>query len=75
MDDEIILSRLFDKLDKIEKSVRDLCDRLTTVEIGHNNHLNELRASREDKDKRIYYAIAGVGTFLSLLQIYQILNL
>jgi hypothetical protein len=82
MDDELVFRRLFDKLDQIDEQLRRLCDRLNKVESNHEGHLEELKIVRETKDKlseqrekRIYLAIAMVGGAIAFLELLALLKL
>lgn len=74
IDDEIIFNRLFDKLDGFQESISALCERLTKMETNYENHIKGKEDNDAKKTKNIYLLIAGIGSVLTILQIYSILS-
>ena len=62
MDNDTILNRIFDKLDKFDGKVDDLCERMTKIETTITDHLNMLKSNEERKDRnfKIGFGVVGV---------------
>jgi len=64
--DEIILNRIFDKLDTIDGKVGDLCDRMTKTETKIEAHLEEGKRRQASREKRFYVINAIIGTAVTV---------
>lgn len=81
-DDNIIMERLFDKLDRLESKIDekadridgkidDLCDRTTKLETKYDIHTDNEKAKSERKEK-IFYGVLGVfGLVISLVELIR----
>ena len=48
-------ARIFEKLDKIEARINDLCIRLSAMEAEYNSHIGDLQRQQDRKLKRRDY--------------------
>ncbi len=84
IDDEIIISRIFDKLEiidqkidqkidhldmKITPKIDDLCERVTKVETITTTHLESEKEKSEKKTRNFYIIMAVFGGIVSLFEI------
>ena len=71
MIDELFAQRVFDRIDKFDEKIDDLCDRMMKVEIDVTNHLNTVTQNSERKEKKFYIIIAGLGTIFAAVSFFQ----
>ena len=79
-DDDLIINRLFDKLDnletkideranKLEEKVDDLCNRVTTIEVTSAT-INSIAKSAVERKEKIFYVTLGLtGGIVSIIQV------
>ena len=73
MIDELFAQRVFDRIDKFDEKIDDLCDRMIKVELDVTNHLNTVTENAEKKEKKFYVVIAGLGTLFAAVSLFQTL--
>ena len=71
MIDELFAQRIFDRLDKFDTKIDDLCGRMMKVEIDVTNHLNSVTENSAKKEKKFYVLIAGMGTLFAAVTLFQ----
>ena len=71
MIDELFAQRMFDRLDKFDEKIDDLCDRMMKVEVDVTNHLNSVTENSAKKEKKFYVLIAGMGTLFAAVTLFQ----
>jgi len=71
MIDELFAQRIFDRLDKFDTKIDDLCGRMMKVEIDVTNHLNSVTENSAKKEKKFYILIAGMGTLFAAVTLFQ----
>ena len=71
MIDELFAQRVFERIDKFDEKIDDLCDRMMKVEIDVTNHLNTVTQNSERKEKKFYIIIAGLGTLFAAVSFFQ----
>ena len=71
MIDELFAQRVFDRIDKFDEKIDDLCDRMIKVEIDVTNHLNTVTQNSEKKEKKFYVITAGLGTLFAAVSFFQ----
>ena len=74
MIDELFAQRVFERIDKFDDKIDDLCDRMMKVEIDVTNHLGTVTANAERKEKKFYVLIAGMGTIFAAVSLLQSFN-
>lgn len=79
-DDDIIITRLFEKLDNLELKidskadnilvkVDDLCARVTKIETI-NATVTDLAKSKAEKKEKIFYVVLGlIGAIVSIIEV------
>ena len=75
MIDELFAQRVFDRIDKFDEKIDDLCDRMMKVEIDITNHLNTVTNNAEKKEKKFYVIIAGLGTLFAAVSLFQAITI
>ena len=81
-DDDIIMTRLFDKLDsleamiedkanKIEVKVDDLCTRVTKIEVVNATVAEIAKEKADKKEKTFYVVMALVGGIVSIVEVVR----
>lgn len=70
MIDEIFVQRVFERIDKFDEKIDDLCDRMMKVELDVTNHLNTVEQNA-NKRKRFYVLIAALGTIFAAVSLFQ----
>ena len=55
MIDELFAKRVFERIDKFDEKIDDLCDRMLKVEIDITNHLNTVTQNAEKKREEVLY--------------------
>ena len=71
MIDELFAQRVFDRLDKFDDKIDDLCDRMMKVEVDVTNHLNTVTENSAKKEKKFYILIASMGTLFAAVTLFQ----
>ena len=71
MIDDLFAQRVFDRIDKFDTKIDDLCDRMMKVEIDVTNHLGTVTANAERKEKKFYILIASMGTLFAAVTLFQ----
>ena len=74
MIDELFAQRVFERIDKFDEKIDDLCDRMLKVEIDITNHLNTVTQNAEKKEKRFYVLIAALGSVFAAVSLFQSIN-
>ena len=73
MIDELFAQRVFERIDKFDEKIDDLCDRMLKVEIDITNHLNTVTQNAEKKERKFYIIIASLGTLFAAVSFVQAL--
>ena len=55
MIDELFAQRIFDRLDKFDDKIDDLCDRMMKVEVDVTNHLNTVQRTLPKRKRSSTY--------------------
>jgi len=63
--------RIWDLIKEIDKKLDDLCGRMMKVEINQKNHYKDLDRKQNNKDKRLYLIIAGMGVSFTIITYVQ----
>jgi hypothetical protein len=71
MIDELFAKRVFERIDKFDEKIDDLCDRMLKVEIDITNHLNTVTQNAEKKERKFYIIIAALGTLFAAVSFVQ----
>jgi len=71
MIDEIFVQRVFERIDKFDEKIDDLCDRMMKVELDVTNHLTTVEQNANRKEKRFYVLIASLGTIFAAVSLFQ----
>jgi len=71
MIDELFAQRVFERIDKFDEKIDDLCDRMMKVEIDITNHLNTVTQNAEKKERKFYIIIAALGTLFAAVSFVQ----
>ena len=71
MIDELFAKRVFERIDKFDEKIDDLCDRMMKVEIDITNHLNTVTQNAEKKERKFYIIIAALGTLFAAVSFVQ----
>ena len=71
MIDELFAQRVFDRIDKFDDKIDDLCDRMMKVELEVTNHLNTVTENSAKKEKKFYILIASMGTLFAAVTLFQ----
>jgi hypothetical protein len=66
--------RIFEKLDKIEDRITDLCLRLSALEVNHQNHIDDLEKKHNSRMKRRDGVIAMIGGVLGVVELLRIVG-
>ena len=74
MIDELFAQRVFERIDKFDEKIDDLCDRMMKVELDVTNHLNTVEQNANKKEKRFYVLIAAMGTIFAAVSLLQSFN-
>ena len=64
-------ARIFEIIDDIRHSIKELCERMTRQEAAWEMHLRNIEAQAASKEKRFYITIALIG---SAVAIYEVLS-
>ena len=71
MIDEIFVQRVFERIDKFDEKIDDLCDRMMKVELDVTKHLTTVEQNANKKEKRFYVLIAALGTIFASVSFLQ----
>ena len=71
MIDELFAQRVFDRIDKFDDKIDDLCDRMMKVELDVTNHLTTVEQNSNRKEKMFYVLIAALGTVFAAVSLFQ----
>ena len=71
MIDELFAQRVFERIDKFDEKIDDLCDRMMKVELDVTNHLTTVEQNANKKEKRFYVLIAALGTIFASVSFLQ----
>ena len=71
MIDELFAQRVFDRIDKFDDKIDDLCDRMMKVEVDVTNHLNTVTENSAKKEKKFYILIASMVTLFAAVTLFQ----
>ena len=67
--DEILLQRIFDKLDSMDAKISDLCNRMTKSEVYHEAQ-SDFRSNEEDNNKWGWEKLFGsVGVMIAIVAV------
>lgn len=72
IDINLVISRMFEKMDDMSKKIDDLCNRITRMEAAVSTHFKEVdegknkkKIKSEWKEKKFYIIIAVMGTLFA----------
>ena len=71
MIDDLFAQRVFDRIDKFDDKIDNLCDRMMKVELEVTNHLNTVTENSAKKEKKFYILIASMGTLFAAVTLFQ----
>ena len=71
MIDELFAQRVFERIDKFDDKIDDLCDRMMKVELDVTNHLTTVEQNSNKKEKRFYVLIATLGSVFAAVSLFQ----
>jgi|TARA_R110000803_G_scaffold30822_2_gene69190 hypothetical protein len=67
-------ARIFEKLDKIESRITDLCIRLSAMEVEYNSHIGSMQRQQDRKLKRRDYSLAAMAIGLTSIEVLRTLG-
>jgi|TARA_B110000495_G_scaffold54902_1_gene46119 hypothetical protein len=67
-------ARIFEKLDKIESRITDLCIRLSAMEAEYNSHIGSMQRQQDRKLKRRDYSLAAMAIGLTSIEVLRTLG-
>lgn len=71
-DDDLIVNRLFDKLDNIDGKIDDLCTRVTTIEVTSAT-INAIAQSKVERKEKVFYVVLGlIGAIVSIIEVTRL---
>ena len=74
MIDDLFATRVFEKFDIIDRTVRDLCNRITVMETIHDENEKKIIGNRiSTKDRRNWYFGIVSFVFFSYIAIKEIM--
>ena len=68
-------ARIFEKLDKIDERINDLCIRLTAMENEYNSHISDMEKKQDNKLKRRDYTLAIMAVGLTIIEVCRTLGI
>ena len=74
MIDELFAQRVFERIDKFDDKIDDLCDRMMKVELDVTNHLTTVEQNANKKEKRFYVLIAALCSVFAAVSLFQSIN-
>ena len=66
--------RIFEKLDKIEDRINDLCIRLSAMETEYNAHIENMQRTQDNKLRRRDYTLGVMAVGLTTIEILRTLG-
>ncbi len=66
--------RIFEKLDKIEDRINDLCIRLSAMEAEYKSHISDMEKKQDMKLKRRDYTLGVMAVGLTTIEILRTLG-
>lgn len=72
--DELALTRIFNKLDKLGEQISDLCNRMTTLEVQHQSHLDGIVDKQNKKMRNRDFAIVIFGLVIGTVEVMRSLG-
>jgi len=67
-------ARIFEKLDKIEDRINELCIRITTMETEYNSHISDMEKKQANKLRRRDYILAIMVIGLTVIEVCRTLG-
>jgi len=67
-------SRIFEKLDKIEDRITDLCIRLSAIETEYRDHITEIQHEQDKKLRRRDYILVIMGMGITIIELGRTLG-
>ena len=67
-------ARIFEKLDKIEDRLNDLCIRITAMENEYNSHISDMEKKQANKLRRRDYTLAIMAVGLTVIEVCRTLG-
>jgi len=68
-------SRIFEKLDKIEDRINDLCVRLSAMETEYNAHIESMQRKQDRKLRSRDYTLAIMAVGLTIIEVCRTLGI
>ncbi len=69
IDMDKLADRMFEKFDRLEDKISELCDRMTKVETKLDSHFNDIEKRQTGKERGFYYIIAIMGVLFTVYEI------
>ena len=66
--------RIFEKLDKIEDRINDLCIRLSAMETEYNAHIENMQRTQDSKLRRRDYTLGIMAVGLTIIEVLRTLG-
>ena len=67
-------ARIFEKLDKIEDRINDLCIRISAMENEYNSHISDMEKKQANKLRRRDYILAVMAIGLTIIEVCRTLG-
>jgi len=67
-------ARIFEKLDKIEERINDLCIRISAMETEYNSHIADMEKKQANKLRRRDYTLAVMAVGLTIIEVCRTLG-
>ena len=67
-------ARIFEKLDKIEERINDLCIRISAMETEYNSHISDMEKKQANKLRRRDYTLAVMAVGLTIIEVCRTLG-
>ena len=67
--------RIFEKLDKIEDRINDLCIRLSAMETEYNAHIENMQRTQDSKLRRRDYTLGIMAVGLTIVEVFRSLGI
>lgn len=64
-----LADRMFEKFDRLEDKISDLCDRMTKVETKLDSHFEDIEKQQASKEKKFYYIIGVMGVLFTVYEV------
>ena len=65
---------IFEKLDKIEDRINELCIRITTMETEYNSHISDMEKKQANKLRHRDYILAIMAIGLTVIEVCRTLG-